>query len=124
MQTNIVKSSRLTSILSFAFAGLLKQRLADLIPQKQAQLAEIKKKYGNEVLGQITVGQVIGGMRGVKGLFYDGSLLDPQSVSTPSSIHLLRESHSENTTFQMSRSTSTKQMVGTNHFLSHSTGSS
>jgi len=40
-------------------------------------LNEVKKSYGDKVIGNITVNQALGGMRGVKGLFYDQSTVDP-----------------------------------------------
>lgn len=31
----------------------------------------MKKKYGDRVMGEITVNQALGGMRGIRALFYD-----------------------------------------------------
>jgi len=58
--------------------GILKNRLAELIPKKQAEIKEIKEKYGEEVLGTCTVNQAYGGMRGIKSLVTETSLLDPE----------------------------------------------
>ncbi|KAL4440852.1 hypothetical protein ABPG74_013833 [Tetrahymena malaccensis] len=55
----------------------LKKVIAEIIPQKQAELKEVKEKYGDKVVGQYTVKQVIGGMRGMKGLMSDLSRCDP-----------------------------------------------
>jgi citrate synthase len=46
-----------------------------LIPIKQKELADIKKEYGNLVLEDVKVNQVIGGMRGMTGLIYETSKL-------------------------------------------------
>ncbi|PWA00500.1 hypothetical protein BB558_003447 [Smittium angustum] len=57
-------------------AGSLKARVAELIPEKRNELKEIKTKYGNKSLGEVTVDMAIGGMRGIKGLLWDTSILD------------------------------------------------
>eukprot|EP00455_Lapot_gusevi_P009998 TRINITY_DN144_c0_g1_i1.p1 TRINITY_DN144_c0_g1~~TRINITY_DN144_c0_g1_i1.p1 ORF type:complete len:487 (+),score=224.68 TRINITY_DN144_c0_g1_i1:74-1534(+) len=56
----------------------LKERLSDLVPQKRAFLKQVKEKYGKEVLGHSTVDQTIGGMRSVKCMLYQTSLLDAE----------------------------------------------
>ncbi|GBG72074.1 hypothetical protein CBR_g11008 [Chara braunii] len=57
-------------------ASDLQTRLRELIPEEQARLKEIRKKYGNVVLGETTVDMAIGGMRGIKGMIWEPSLLD------------------------------------------------
>ncbi|OMJ07577.1 putative citrate synthase 1, mitochondrial [Smittium culicis] len=59
-------------------AGSLKARVSELIPEKQKELKEIKTKYGSKSLGETTVDMAIGGMRGIKGLLWDTSLLDSE----------------------------------------------
>ncbi|CAG9329418.1 unnamed protein product [Blepharisma stoltei] len=54
----------------------LKQRFADVIPETRERLARLRKEHGNKVLGPITIEQVIGGMRGIKGLMTETSKLD------------------------------------------------
>jgi len=56
----------------------LKDRLAELIPIKQAQIEKIKKEYGERIVGNCTVNQAYGGMRSVKSMVYETSLLDPE----------------------------------------------
>jgi len=56
----------------------LKDRLAELIPIKQAQIDKIKKEYGEKIVGNCTVNQAYGGMRSVKSMVYETSLLDPE----------------------------------------------
>eukprot|EP00331_Platyophrya_macrostoma_P009902 CAMPEP_0176424572 /NCGR_PEP_ID=MMETSP0127-20121128/10906_1 /TAXON_ID=938130 /ORGANISM="Platyophrya macrostoma, Strain WH" /LENGTH=454 /DNA_ID=CAMNT_0017805633 /DNA_START=33 /DNA_END=1397 /DNA_ORIENTATION=+ len=79
--------------------SLLKKRIQELIPQRQAELKEIKEKYGNKQIGTITVEQVIGGMRGMKGLFWDLSALDAnegirfRGHSIPEASHKLQKVH-------------------------------
>ena len=52
--------------------------MAAQIPKKQAALKELKEKYGDKVLGEVTVEQCIGGGRDVKSLYYETSLLDSE----------------------------------------------
>lgn len=49
-----------------------------MIPEKQAEVKEFRKAYGNKALGEVTVDQAYGGMRGIKGLIWEGSVLDPE----------------------------------------------
>lgn len=56
----------------------MKERLAELIPEKQAEVKAFKKEYGSKVLGEVTVDQAYGGMRGIKGLVWEGSVLDAE----------------------------------------------
>jgi len=56
----------------------LRERLVELIPEKQADLKDLKTKYGNRVLGEVTVDQAIGGARGVKCMLWETSLLDAE----------------------------------------------
>jgi citrate synthase len=55
----------------------LKVKLEQVIPVKQAQVARIKKEYGDRVLGTVTVEQAYGGARDVNCLICETSLLDP-----------------------------------------------
>ncbi|CDH50794.1 citrate synthase [Lichtheimia corymbifera JMRC:FSU:9682] len=59
-------------------AKSLKERFAELIPEKQAEVKEFRKAYGSKALGEVTVDQAYGGMRGIKGLIWEGSVLDPE----------------------------------------------
>jgi len=55
----------------------LKEILAAQIPEKQAYLKQLKKEHGTKVVGEVTVNQVLGGMRGVKCMLWETSNLDP-----------------------------------------------
>ncbi|KAK3547403.1 hypothetical protein QTP86_018910, partial [Hemibagrus guttatus] len=55
----------------------LKDVLTDLIPKEQSRIKNFKQQYGKTAIGQITVDMVYGGMRGMKGLVYETSVLDP-----------------------------------------------
>lgn len=56
----------------------LKQRVTELLPEKQAAIATLNKEHGDKVLGTCTVSQAIGGMRSVKCMVWETSLLDAQ----------------------------------------------
>jgi citrate synthase len=56
----------------------LKDRLAEKIPEKQAQVKRLKDEYGDRVIGTCTVAQAYGGMRSVKSMVVETSLLDAE----------------------------------------------
>lgn len=55
----------------------LKDRLQEKILEWRPRTEKLLKDYGHVVIDQVTIGQVIGGMRGVKVLLTDISYLDP-----------------------------------------------
>lgn len=55
----------------------LREVLAEKIPEKQDEIKEFRKKYGSHVVGEIQVDMMYGGMRGIKGLVTETSVLDP-----------------------------------------------
>ena len=55
----------------------LKKRLYEKILEHRPRTARLLKEFGDEVIGEVTVAQAIGGMRGVKSLVTDISYLDP-----------------------------------------------
>jgi citrate synthase len=54
----------------------LKERIRQILPEKLEELKHVKQHYGEKKIGEIKVSQVIGGMRGMTGLFYETSKLD------------------------------------------------
>ncbi|KAL6557451.1 hypothetical protein OROMI_017801 [Orobanche minor] len=56
----------------------LHSQLKELIPEQQERLKKIKSEHGKVQLGNITVDMVLGGMRGMTGLLWETSLLDPE----------------------------------------------
>jgi citrate synthase len=56
----------------------LKDILANLVPQEQKRVKEFRKESGSFVVGQVTVDQMYGGMRGINGLVTETSVLDPE----------------------------------------------
>jgi len=54
----------------------LNQRVAELVPQEQQRVKAIVQKHGAKSLGEVTVLQAFQGMRGIKGMVCETSLLD------------------------------------------------
>lgn len=55
----------------------LKSILQEKIPREQEKVKEFRKKYGATKVGEVTVDMMYGGMRGIKGLVWETSVLDP-----------------------------------------------
>ncbi|XWS45672.1 hypothetical protein CRYUN_Cryun14cG0000200 [Craigia yunnanensis] len=55
----------------------LHSQLKELIPEQLERLKKLKAEHGKVQLGNITVDMVLGGMRGMTGLLWETSLLDP-----------------------------------------------
>jgi citrate synthase len=55
----------------------LQETLAKKIPVWREEIGEIRKTYGDKVISQVTVNQAYGGMRGVKGMICDTSVVEP-----------------------------------------------
>ena len=80
---SIQRSSRLAktavqSVRTYASAEpTFKQRLDELIPEEAEKVKQFKKEYGKTVIGEVLLEQAYGGMRGIKGMVWEGSVLDP-----------------------------------------------
>ena len=55
----------------------LKEKLATKIEEWRPRTTKLLRQYGDVKIGEVTIAQAIGGMRGVKGLVTDISYLDP-----------------------------------------------
>lgn len=56
----------------------LSDKLAELVPLKREKMKKLAKDHGDKVLGEVTVNQALGGMRGIKGMVWETSLLDAE----------------------------------------------
>lgn len=56
----------------------IKSILEQKIPETQNELKKIKADLGSKSLGDVTVNMCIGGMRGICGVLWETSLLDPE----------------------------------------------
>ncbi|CED85433.1 citrate synthase [Phaffia rhodozyma] len=59
-----------------AKAKTLKETLAELIPKEIENVKAIRAAHGAKSFGEYTVDQAYGGMRGIKGMIWEGSVLD------------------------------------------------
>lgn len=58
-------------------AKTLKEKLAAQIPQLREERAKLVKEHGDKVISQVSIAQAIGGMRGVKSMVCDTSVVEP-----------------------------------------------
>jgi len=56
----------------------LKDHMEKLIPEKQKEVIEFRKAHGGTKVGEVTVDMMYGGMRGIRGLVTETSVLDPE----------------------------------------------
>ncbi|CAD5113263.1 DgyrCDS2441 [Dimorphilus gyrociliatus] len=56
----------------------LKDVLSNLVPQQQALVKKFRSNHGDTKVGHVTVDMMYGGMRGIKGLVTETSVLDPE----------------------------------------------
>lgn len=57
-------------------AKVLKQKMEHKIAERQKEAIAFRKEHANTVIGEVSVAQVLGGMRGVPGMLYETSKLD------------------------------------------------
>lgn len=67
----------LTARNESGLASDLKSALKDIIPKKKQEMLDMKQNYSNVKVGDITIGSVIGGMRGNCSMFWQSTSLDP-----------------------------------------------
>jgi citrate synthase len=56
----------------------LKERLGELIPAHNEDVKAFRANHGSDVIGEVTVDMAYGGMRGIKGLVTETSVLDAE----------------------------------------------
>lgn len=66
----------------YASTRSLKDAVAEVIPAKQEQLKKLKADYNDKSLGEIKLENLIGGMRGLKVMLWEGSVLDANTGIT------------------------------------------
>ncbi|CAD6572466.1 MAG: citrate (Si)-synthase [Tremellales sp. Tagirdzhanova-0007] len=57
-------------------AQSLKDRMSEIIPKEIENVKAVRAAHGGKSFGEVTVDQAYGGMRGIKGLIWEGSVLD------------------------------------------------
>merc|ERR1712169_115759 len=70
-------SKRYSSATAIENTGIYK-KLEELIPKEQQRIKDVKGEFGSKVLGECTVDQAYGGMRSVKSMVWETSLLDSE----------------------------------------------
>lgn len=55
---------------------ILKKKFYEKASQLKTELKQIRKEHGGQVVDQVNVGQIIGGMRGIKSILWETSELD------------------------------------------------
>jgi len=101
IRSTLATAAQATAVRSLATAApsALKDRLAELIPIKSKEIKEFKDKHANTIIGTVTVDQIYGGMRDIKGLVCETSLLDAQEgirfrdLSIPECQKVLTKAH-------------------------------
>lgn len=66
----------------YASTKTLKDAVAEIIPGKQEQLKKLKAQHGESKLGEIQLQHLLGGMRGLKVMLWEGSVLDSETGIT------------------------------------------
>ncbi|KAF8447627.1 citrate synthase [Boletus edulis BED1] len=61
----------------WASTKTLRETLQEVIPAKQEQLKKLKAEHSQTVVGEVKVENIIGGMRGLKAMLWEASVLDP-----------------------------------------------
>lgn len=59
------------------FSSALKQKMEGIVVGRQAELKTFMAEHKNTEIGNVTVQQVVGGMRGLPGMLYETSKLHP-----------------------------------------------
>jgi citrate synthase len=54
----------------------LKDTLREIIPQKRELYKQLRTEHGSKSLGEVTIESALGGMRGLKAMLWEGSVLD------------------------------------------------
>ena len=57
----------------------LQDILQQKIPEYRKQVKDVVRKHGDKVISEVTLAQAYGGMRGVKGMICDTSVVNPDS---------------------------------------------
>jgi len=65
------------SFMASSIVKTLQEKIQNLAEKKSAQINALKKEHSDKVIGQVTVGMTMGGMREIKALVSETSLLDP-----------------------------------------------
>jgi len=68
----------------------LHEKLASTIPALRQEVSALVKEHGNKVISEVNIGQAFGGMRGVKALVCDTSVVEPDTGLVIRNIPILQ----------------------------------
>ncbi|KAL3321087.1 hypothetical protein Ciccas_000208, partial [Cichlidogyrus casuarinus] len=74
----LVSSKALFGVLGRNASTNLKEVMTSIIPTEVAKVAAFRKEHGSTGVGTVTIDMMYGGMRGIKGLVTETSVLDPE----------------------------------------------
>jgi len=74
--TRLGQQSQRRGFSQSEIVGVLSNKIKALADKKTPDFLALRKEHGNKVIGEVTVGMAIGGMRGIKGLVSETSILD------------------------------------------------
>ena len=66
----------------YASTKTLTEAVSEIVPAKREQFAKLKSEYADCSLGDSKVSHLIGGMRGLKCMLWEGSVLDAEEGIT------------------------------------------
>ena len=66
----------LNKVINRKFSAALKDKMQQVIAKRQQECVAFKKEHAGTAIGEVTIGQVMGGMRGLPGMHYETSKLD------------------------------------------------
>ena len=84
-RTHIAATAKSVAVLSFGLSGGrrystdLKTTLAAAIPAMRERMHKIKASHGDKIMCEVTVNMALGGMRGLKSMLWETSLLDSEN---------------------------------------------
>ncbi|CAE6437551.1 hypothetical protein ACGC1H_004401 [Rhizoctonia solani] len=73
----VLGTTRGASRVRYASTKTLKETLQEVIPAKQAQIKELRTNHAGVKVGDVKIENIVGGMRGLKAMLWEGSVLDP-----------------------------------------------
>lgn len=75
-------SRRIISALNRNYSSNLKDKIKEIIPLRKEKYNKLKSLHGDIVIDNVSIDQVLGGMRGIKSMHWDVSNLDPEKGIT------------------------------------------
>uniref|UniRef100_A0A0B7AXT4 Citrate synthase n=1 Tax=Arion vulgaris TaxID=1028688 RepID=A0A0B7AXT4_9EUPU len=76
LNQNVQISSASVGCRQISNVHSLRDVMETIVPEKQKEVAEFRKQYGSTKVGEVTVDMMYGGMRGIRGLVTETSVLD------------------------------------------------